>query len=47
MKITQTIANYFCSSKMQASQPFHNFRKKSDSFAAKIFLILFGRLKNY
>jgi hypothetical protein len=32
---------------MQASQSFHNFRKKSDSLAAKIFLILFGGLKNY
>jgi len=32
---------------MQANQLFQNFRKKSDSFAAKIFLILFGGLKNY
>jgi len=32
---------------MQANQSFYNFRKKSDSFAAKIFLILFGALKNY
>jgi len=47
MKITQTIANKFRLAKMQAGQPFHNFRKKSDSFAAKIFLILFGGLKNY